>query len=128
MSEMPTILHIEDNFENRLLVRRILQFEGYDVVEAESAREAMELLPECHPALILLDINMPEVDGYTLATRLKSIPEYKHIPMLAITANALRGDKERSFQAGCDGYIEKPIDMDVLIEMVAYYIEHAVKK
>jgi len=128
MSEMPTILHIEDNFDNRILVRRILQFEGYDVVEAENAREAMKLLPECHPALILMDINMPEVDGYTLAATLKAIPEYKHIPMLAITANALRGDKERSFQAGCDGYIEKPIDMDVLIEMVAYYIEHGVKE
>ena len=126
MTIAPTILHIEDNFENRILVRRILQFEGYQVVEAENAHEAMDILQSLQPDLILMDINMPGVDGYTLAARLKAIPQFQTIPMIAITANALRGDKERSYQAGCDGYIEKPIDMDKLLEIVAYYLQHGV--
>jgi len=126
MTIAPTILHIEDNFENRILVRRILQFEGYQVVEAENAHEAMDILQSLQPDLILMDINMPGVDGYTLAARLKAIPQFQTIPMVAITANALRGDKERSYQAGCDGYIEKPIDMDKLLEIVAYYLQHGV--
>lgn len=126
MTIAPTILHIEDNFENRILVRRILQFEGYQVVEAENAHEAMDILQSLQPDLILMDINMPGIDGYTLAARLKAIPQFHTIPMVAITANALRGDKERSYQAGCDGYIEKPIDMDKLLEIVAYYLQHGV--
>lgn len=126
MTGAPTILHIEDNFENRILVRRILQFEGYQVVEAEDALEAMDILQSLQPDLILMDINMPGVDGYTLAARLKARPEFQSIPMVAITANALRGDKERSYQAGCDGYIEKPIDMDKLLEIVAYYLQFGV--
>jgi len=100
MTIAPTILHIEDNFENRILVRRILQFEGYQVVEAENAHEAMDILQSLQPDLILMDINMPGVDGYTLAARLKAIPQFQTIPMVAITANALRGDKELSYQAG----------------------------
>jgi two-component system cell cycle response regulator DivK len=117
-----TILHIEDNSDNRLLIRRILQFEGYHVLEAENAKSAMSLLAVYRPDLILMDINMPDEDGYTLTQKLKAIPTLTHVPILAITANALKGDKEKSLQAGCDGYIEKPIDIDSLLEQLAHFL------
>ena len=117
-----TILHIEDNSDNRMLIRRILQFEGYQVLEAENAGSAMSLLAVYRPDLILMDINMPDEDGYTLTQKLKSIPALIHVPILAITANALKGDKEKSLQAGCDGYIEKPIDIDSFLEQLAYFL------
>jgi two-component system cell cycle response regulator DivK len=69
-----------------------------------------------------MDINMPDEDGYTLTQKLKLIPALIHVPILAITANALKGDKEKSLQAGCDGYIEKPIDIDDLLEQLAHYL------
>jgi len=117
-----TILHIEDNSDNRLLIRRILQFEGYHVLEAEDAKSAMSLLAVYRPDLILMDINMPDEDGYTLTQKLKSIPALTHVPILAITANALKGDKEKSLQAGCDGYIEKPIDIDTFLQQLSYFL------
>jgi two-component system, cell cycle response regulator DivK len=117
-----TVLHVEDNDENRILVRRLLIFGGYKVVEADSAFQAISMLEKCEPDLILLDINMPDVDGYTLTMQLKSNPMYNHIPIVAITANALRGDRERTYQAGCNGYIEKPIDVDSFLENVESYI------
>ncbi len=117
-----TVLHVEDNDDNRILVRRLLIFGGYNVVEAENAIQAISMLETCKPDLILLDINMPEVDGYTLTMQLKSNPIYNHIPIVAITANALRGDRERTYQAGCNGYIEKPIDIDAFLDNVDGYI------
>jgi len=117
-----TILHIEDNSDNRLLIRRILQFEGYHVLEAEDAKTAMSLLAVYRPDLILMDINMPDEDGYTLTQKLKAIPNLTHVPILAITANALKGDKEKSLQAGCDGYIEKPIDIDNFLQQLSYFL------
>jgi two-component system cell cycle response regulator DivK len=105
-----------------MLIRRILQFEGYHVLEAENAKSAMSLLAVYRPDLILMDINMPDEDGYTLTQKLKAIPILTHVPILAITANALKGDKEKSLQAGCDGYIEKPIDIDSLLEQLAHFL------
>lgn len=117
-----TVLHVEDNADNRLLIRRILNADGYDVLEAESAAQALQVLQEQMPDLILMDINMPDVDGYMLTARLKSQPGLKHVPIIAITANALKGDRERSLQAGCDGYIQKPIDVDTLTEQIAKFL------
>lgn len=122
---MPTgklILHIEDNFDNRLLVRRLLHSASYNVIEAENARQAISALCKYCPDLILMDINIPGVDGYTLTAKLKSIPSVKNIPIVAITANAMRGDREKSLLAGCDGYFEKPIDIDSFLDQVAEYI------
>ncbi len=118
-----TILHIEDNLDNRVLVRRLLSAEGYRVVEAVDAYEAVSALRQNRPALILMDINMPEVDGYTLTAKLKSLPRVKNIPIVALTANALRGDREKALRAGCDGYIEKPIDVDSFISQVEYFLQ-----
>jgi two-component system, cell cycle response regulator DivK len=114
MTKGKVILYIEDDEESRMLVRRILQAEGFTVWEADGAGQALEALRQLVPDLILMDINLPGVDGYTLTARLKSMPELKDIPIVAITANAMRGDRERSLQAGCDEYIQKPIDVDSL--------------
>jgi two-component system, cell cycle response regulator DivK len=122
MSTQKTILHIEDNFENRILVRRLLQSASYHVLEAGSALEAINHLRSSRPDLILMDINMPDVDGYTLTAKLKTVPTIRRIPIIAITANAMRGDREKSLRAGCDGYIEKPIDIDTFLDKVDHFI------
>lgn len=120
---MPRILCVEDNPENRTLVRRILLAEGYDVLEAANAFEGLQLALSQQPDLVLLDINMPHVDGLTLASRLKSYPALRHVPVIAITANVMRGDRERSLAAGCDGYIQKPIDVDTLPAQIARFLQ-----
>lgn len=122
MPDMRVILHVEDNYENRLLVRRLLQAYGFKVVEAENAIQAKEVLQSVHPDLILLDINMPDVDGYTLTSEIKSLPSLARVPVIAITANVMKGDRERTLQAGCDGYIEKPIDVDKFIDQVESFL------
>ena len=122
MSDEKTILHIEDNFENRLLVRRILLAEGYSVLEAGNASEAIEILSNLTPDLILMDINMPDIDGYTLTAQLKANPLYQGIPILAITANVTAAARERSQTAGFNGYIEKPIDIDSFLEKVSTHL------
>jgi two-component system cell cycle response regulator DivK len=116
------ILYIEDAFENRLLIRRILQAEGYDVLEAENAHHAMDVLSQDTPDLILMDINMPEMDGYTLTTRIRTMPRLARIPIVALTANVMRGDREKTIAAGCDGYIQKPIDVDMFPGIIARYL------
>ena len=110
MAEEKLVFHVEDNFDNRMLVRRLLTAFGYKVVEAENANQARELLKTCQPDLILMDINMPDVDGYTLTNELKAMPKLMGVPIVAITANVMKGDRERTLSAGCDGYIAKPLD------------------
>lgn len=122
MADTKTILHIEDNQDNRVLVRRLLLAEGYTVVEAEDAFQALEMLQTLCPDLILMDINMPGMDGYTLAGKLKNTPRLSKVPVLAITANVMRGDREKSLDAGCDGYIDKPIDIDRFYEQIAHFL------
>jgi two-component system cell cycle response regulator DivK len=117
-----TILYVEDDLNNRTLVRRVLEAEGYQVVDAANANQAMGCLKEHKIDLILMDINMPEVDGYALTTKIKSVPEYAKIPIVAMTANVMRGDRERSLEAGCDGYIQKPIDIDLLTQQVERFL------
>ncbi len=122
MSGKATILYIEDNLDNRKLVRRVLEVEGYDVVEAKDGMQAMERLESDHIDLALMDINMPEMDGYTLTARIKANPRFAHLPIVAVTANVMRGDRERSLQAGCDGYIQKPIDIDTLSQQIERFL------
>ncbi len=121
---MPTtILYVEDTLENRILVRRVLMAEGYIILEASSAQEAFEVLKTEHPDLIMMDINMPDVDGYTLTAQIKELPGFEKVPIIAVTANVMRGDKEKSLEAGCDGYIQKPLDIDTLTEQIENYIK-----
>jgi two-component system cell cycle response regulator DivK len=122
MDHNTTILYVEDNHENRLLVRRILMAEGHRVLEAENARHAIDVVKTEQPDLILMDINMPEVDGYALTSQFKSTPGLSAVPIIAITANVMKGDMERTLEAGCDGYIQKPIDVDQLHEQLARFL------
>ena len=112
------ILYIEDEPGNRMLVRRILEAEGFSVLEAMDGLSGLEIATQMEPDLILLDINLPEIDGYDLAKRFREIPSLRGTPILAITANVMHGDRERTLEAGCDGYIQKPIDVDQLPEQV----------
>ena len=125
MSGKATILYVEDDSNNRTLVRRVLEAEGYQLVDAPNASLAMEFLKDNKIELILMDINMPEMDGYSLTAQIKSIDEYARIPIVAITANVMRGDRERSLEAGCDGYIQKPIDIDLLTQQVERFLRSA---
>jgi two-component system cell cycle response regulator DivK len=119
----PIILYVEDNPDNRLLVRRVLVSEGYQLIEAPEAKAAFEKLKEVTPNLILMDINMPDVDGYTLTSQFRMLPQLDSVPIIALTANVMKGDRERSLEAGCDGYIQKPIDIDNLSVQVEKYLK-----
>ena len=120
--EKGTILYVEDNPDNRMLVRRILLSEDYNLIEATDAYDALERIKTARPDLILMDINMPDMDGYTLTAKIKTTPGFERVPILALTANVMRGDKEKSLDAGCDGYIQKPIDFDELLREVERFL------
>jgi len=122
MPNNTTILYVEDNPDNRTLVRRILTAEGYNMIEAINATQALEILKNTTPNLILMDINMPDIDGYTLTSQIKGMPGLGSIPIIALTANVMRGDREKSLQAGCDGYIQKPIDIDALSQQIERFL------
>jgi two-component system cell cycle response regulator DivK len=122
MDNGATILYIEDNADNRLLVRRVLEAAGYQFIGAKDANHALEILQTQYPDLILMDINMPDIDGYTLTREIKAMPHLESVPVVAMTANALKGDRERSLEAGCDGYIQKPIDVDLLPKQMGRFL------
>jgi len=117
-----TILYVEDNPDNRNLIRRVLSADGYAMIEASKAEQAIEKLENEKVDLILMDINMPDMDGYTLTAKIKKIEKFSKIPIIAVTANVMRGDREKSLEAGCDGYIQKPIDIDTLTQQIERFI------
>ncbi len=117
------ILYIEDNPENRLLVRRVLQAEGYTVLEAIDGQTGLKMAAEAQPDLILMDINLPEIDGYEVTARLKQLPGISAVPIIAVTANVMKGDREKTLAAGCDGYIQKPIDIDTLSGQIERFLK-----
>ena len=119
------VLYIEDNVENRTLVKRVLEVEGYVVLEADDGIDGLRIVLEEAPDLVLIDINLPEIDGYEITTRLRRMEGLKNIPIVALTANVLKGDRERSLDAGCDGYIQKPIDVDLLPSQIAAFLRRA---
>lgn len=122
MNATRTVLNVEDTPENRDLVRRILESEGYRVVDAVNALEGIEKAVAIRPDLILMDINLPDLDGFTAVTRIRSYPDLKSVPILAITARTFADDTERAKAIGCDGYLSKPIDFDELVNEVARHI------
>lgn len=117
------ILYIEDNIDNRLLIRRVLQAEGYEIIEAIDGRAGLLQAAEAQPDLILMDINLPEIDGYELTARLKQMTSLNRIPIIAVTANVMKGDREKTLAAGCDGYIQKPIDIDLLPGQIERFLK-----
>lgn len=116
--EKKKILIVEDNEKNRVLVRDILSFHGYSVLEAADGTEGLEIAVEHKPDLILMDIQMPVMDGLTAIKALRDISETREIKVIALTSFAMKGDKEKIMGAGFDGYITKPINTRQLPEIV----------
>jgi len=116
------ILVIEDNEQNMYLVTFILEKHGYQVVQARDGREGIELASQVQPVLILLDILLPIMDGYAVAEALRNILALVDVPIVAVTSYAMVGDRERILAAGCQGYIEKPINPDTFMDEVAQYL------
>jgi len=104
------ILIVEDNEKNRTLVKDVLEYHGYEVIEARDGKEGIKMAKEHKPDLILMDIQMPVMDGITAGRILKNDLETKHIKIIALTSFAMKGDKEKILKAGFDDYISKPID------------------
>jgi len=118
-----TILIVDDNPVNMKLIRILLTGEGYDARTASDAGEALEVLKEFSPRLILMDIQLPGMDGLELTRRLKADPVTRDIKILGLTAYAMKGDEEKILAAGCDGYVSKPIDTRTLPELILHYLE-----
>lgn len=119
------ILYIEDNFQNKRLVRKILASRGYEVIEADDGLTGVEKAREEKPDLILMDISLPGIDGVEATQRIKAVKETSKIPIIALTANAMRGDRERFISAGCDDYLPKPISTSELIDMLKKFLQPA---
>jgi CheY-like chemotaxis protein len=117
------ILYVEDNFQNKRLVKKVLVAKGYEVLEAEDGLQGIAIAARERPDLILMDINMPGIDGMEATSRLKSSPDLSHIPIIALTANAMRGDRERILAAGCDDYLQKPVDNTKLVELIERFLK-----
>ena len=119
------ILIVDDNAINLKLAQVTLRLEGYDVRTASDASEAQQILEGFEPRLILMDIQMPGIDGLELTRRLKADPRTQDIRIVALTAYAMKGDEEKMLAAGCDGYVAKPIDTRALPGVVAGYLAHS---
>lgn len=123
---MPAFIFIvDDNPTNLKLACDVLEFEGYTVGRAADAEEAQEILQREIPDLILMDIALPGMDGLTLTRKLKADPRFQHVPIVALTAFAMKGDAQKARDAGCNGYITKPIDTRKLPQQVAEFLRQA---
>jgi two-component system cell cycle response regulator DivK len=118
----PMILVIEDNEQNLYLIRFILESNGFTVIAARDGREGIDKACGETPDLILLDIQLPLMDGYEVALRLRRIDAVKDIPIIAVTSYALVGDREKALEAGCSGYMEKPINPATFMDEIRKYL------
>jgi len=119
---MPTVLYIDDTENNRILVTRRLEKKGYRVLTAESAAEGLQVAGSDRPDLILMDMGMPDLDGWSATRQLKTDPKLLNIPVIALTAHAMQGDRERALEAGCDDYETKPFDFPRLFEKIEAHL------
>lgn len=117
------ILYVEDNFENKLFVRRVIESMGHEMIEAETGLDSLALAQERRPDLILMDVNIPGMDGLETTARFRKNPDLAGIPIVALTANAMKGDKERCLAAGCNGYMQKPVGVSDLRQEIGYYVK-----
>jgi two-component system cell cycle response regulator DivK len=123
MSEKITILYIEDNPQNTRLIQRMLSVKDYHVIAAFNGMTGLQLAESERPDLILMDINLPDIEGTEIVKRLKANERLAHIPVIALTANAMHGDRERFLEHGCDGYIAKPVSRTELLNTVAIFLD-----
>jgi len=119
------LLLIEDNEQNLYMMRFLLEKRGYAVMSAANGREGIQMALDQNPQAILLDIQLPEMDGYAVAAELKKHEQLKQVPIIAVTSYAMLGDREKILGAGADGYIEKPIDPETFVEEVEKYVKRS---
>lgn len=117
-----SVLLVEDNEDNAIIYTTILRFGGFDVIEARDGIAGIEAARHHHPALILMDVSIPLMDGLEATRRIKSDPSTASIPVIALTAHALPSDQQRALEAGCDGYIPKPAEPRLVLETVRHYV------
>jgi two-component system, cell cycle response regulator DivK len=120
-----SVLLVEDNEDNAIIYSTILRYGGFDVIEARDGLAGVEAAVAFRPALILMDISIPIIDGLEATRRIKANPETAHIPIIALTAHALACDQGRAIQAGCDGYIPKPAEPRLVLATVQRYLGNA---
>ncbi len=120
----PRVLYIEDNIDNLILVRRVLRAAGFELLEATSAREGIQKAEQQQPEIILMDINMPEMDGLTATIHLRQIPALRQVPIVALTANVMRDVLDEITAAGCDGFISKPINIDLFPDQIIAFLHN----
>ncbi|MBJ6723315.1 response regulator [Geomesophilobacter sediminis] len=116
------VLYIEDNEQNLYLIQFILEKNGYEFSSATDGREGIELAVRSKPDLILLDIQLPRMDGYTVARHLRAHPDLAQVPIVAVTSYAMAGDRDKALASGCSGYIEKPINPDTFIQQMEAHL------
>jgi two-component system cell cycle response regulator DivK len=119
---MARILVVEDDLDNQDVIRRMLEMTGHVVTIAHNGSEGLKVVQELRPDLIMMDMSMPELDGWTLTQIIKANPELSSIPIIAVTSHAMREDQKRAKEVGCDAYMSKPIDYFKLNEMVQRYL------
>jgi two-component system cell cycle response regulator DivK len=117
------ILVVEDNADNRVLIMDVLDSMNYEVIIATDGEEGVKKANAERPDLILMDISLPQMDGLAATRRIKATPELQHIPIIALTAHAMVGDRERALAAGCDDYVSKPIDLRELANKLTRYLQ-----
>jgi two-component system cell cycle response regulator DivK len=116
------ILVIEDQEDNRQIVRDLMTASGYELIEATTGEEGLEAASRERPDLILMDIQLPGIDGYEVTRRIKADPNLRQIPIIAVTSYALSGDDKKAFAAGCDGYVTKPYSPRLLLAKIREYL------
>ena len=126
MPKQTIVLCVEDNPANMILVGRVVEAEGYELIKAEDGYKALDILENTVPDIILLDINLPGIDGLELARRFKADERLAPVPLIATTAQVLVGDRERCLEAGCDDYLPKPLDIRRLREVIRQYTVNTV--
>jgi len=120
-----SVLIVEDNMDTYELVNFILQKDGFDTFLAVNGRDGVDAAIKQKPDLIIMDLSMPEMDGWAATSLIKKNPTVKSTPVIVLTAHALPGDRQRAMDAGCDQYITKPMDLDELVEVIHYWIKKA---
>jgi len=117
------ILLVEDNEVNRRLAGFLLRSQGYQVIEATTAQAAFDMIPNNRPDLILMDIQLPGMDGLEATTKLKAEPATANIPVIAVTSYAMAGDRDKALAAGCSGYVTKPIDKTIFLAEISRHLK-----
>jgi CheY-like chemotaxis protein len=121
---MKNILVAEDNAVNRELVRELLETHGYNVIEACNVQEALEMIADSPPDLLLLDLGMPVLDGFGVISKIRDSPRWSKLPVLAVTAYAMNGDRDKIINSGFDGYLSKPINSALLLQEITRLLKN----